>query len=139
MNRITLSGNVRQQVGTKNAAQLRRVKRVPCVLYGGAGTVHFSVDEAALRKVVFTRPLALSCCAGDVAFARTPRCAVSVALPPSEPSASCALAGNARPTTNRRRQMRIMARTPKGPAELLQMDHRCMNSFLARSCSFVSR
>ena len=49
MNRITLSGNVRQQVGTKNAAQLRRVKRVPCVLYGGAGTVHFSVDEAALR------------------------------------------------------------------------------------------
>lgn len=54
MNRITLSGNVRQQVGTKNAAQLRRVKRVPCVLYGGAGTVHFSVDEAALRKVVFT-------------------------------------------------------------------------------------
>ncbi|MFZ1691556.1 MAG: 50S ribosomal protein L25 [Flavobacteriales bacterium] len=54
MNRITLSGNVRQQVGTKDAAQLRRVKRVPCVLYGGTGTVHFSVDEAALRKVVFT-------------------------------------------------------------------------------------
>ncbi|MCB9182531.1 MAG: 50S ribosomal protein L25 [Flavobacteriales bacterium] len=54
MNRIALSGNVREQVGTKDAAQLRRGKRVPCVLYGGQGVVHFSVDEAALRKVVFT-------------------------------------------------------------------------------------
>lgn len=54
MNRIALSGNVRQQVGTKDAAQLRRTKRVPCVLYGGQGVVHFSVDEAALRKIVFT-------------------------------------------------------------------------------------
>ena len=54
MNKVTLSGAVRQQVGTKDAAQLRRGKRVPCVLYGGQGVVHFSVDEAALRKVVFT-------------------------------------------------------------------------------------
>lgn len=54
MNRIELSGNVRQQTGTKSAAQLRRAKRVPCVLYGGTGVTHFSVDEAALRKVVFT-------------------------------------------------------------------------------------
>lgn len=54
MNRIALSGNVREQVGTKGAAQLRRAKRVPCVLYGGQGVVHFSVEEADLRKVVFT-------------------------------------------------------------------------------------
>jgi len=54
MNRIELSGNARQQTGTKSAAQLRRAKRVPCVLYGGTGVTHFSVDEAALRKVVFT-------------------------------------------------------------------------------------
>ncbi len=54
MNKITLSGTVRNATGTKDAAQLRREKRVPCVLYGGEKPVHFSVDEAALRKVVFT-------------------------------------------------------------------------------------
>lgn len=54
MNRIELSGNARQQTGTKSAAQLRRAKRVPCVLYGVTGVTHFSVDEAELRKVVFT-------------------------------------------------------------------------------------
>lgn len=54
MNTIALSGSARQQTGTKYAAQLRRSKRVPCVLYGGTGTVHFSVEESALRKVVFT-------------------------------------------------------------------------------------
>ncbi|HRP00262.1 MAG TPA: 50S ribosomal protein L25 [Flavobacteriales bacterium] len=54
MNTVALSGTLRKAVGTKDAAQLRREKRVPCVLYGGENTVHFSVDEAALRKVVFT-------------------------------------------------------------------------------------
>lgn len=54
MNTIALSGSVREHIGTKNAAQLRRAKRIPCVLYGGSNTVHFSVEEAALRKVVFT-------------------------------------------------------------------------------------
>lgn len=27
---------------------------MPCVLYGGSETIHFSVDEPALRKLVFT-------------------------------------------------------------------------------------
>ncbi|HRH38866.1 MAG TPA: hypothetical protein PK760_11000 [Flavobacteriales bacterium] len=54
MNKVALSGAVRQNLGTKYSAQLRRAKRVPCVLYGGSNTIHFSVDEAALRKVVFT-------------------------------------------------------------------------------------
>jgi large subunit ribosomal protein L25 len=54
MNKVALSGTARKATGTKDAAQLRREKRVPCVLYGGEKTIHFSVDEAALRKVVFT-------------------------------------------------------------------------------------
>lgn len=54
MNKVSLSGTPRTTIGTKGAAQLRREKRVPCVLYGGDATVHFSVEEAALRKVVFT-------------------------------------------------------------------------------------
>lgn len=54
MNKITLTGSSRTQTGTKYAAQLRRKNQVPCVLYGGKETVHFSVDEAALGKAVFT-------------------------------------------------------------------------------------
>jgi len=54
MNKIELTGTPRTSTGTKYAAQLRRAKQVPCVLYGGADTIHFSVDEAALGKVVFT-------------------------------------------------------------------------------------
>ena len=54
MNKVTLSGTVRNATGTKNAAQLRREKRVPCVLYGGDQPVHFSVEESALRPIVFT-------------------------------------------------------------------------------------
>ncbi len=54
MNKVTLSGTVRNATGTKEAAQLRREKRVPCVLYGGDQPVHFSVEESALRNIVFT-------------------------------------------------------------------------------------
>jgi large subunit ribosomal protein L25 len=54
MNTIVLSGTARTPNGTKGAAQLRREKRVPCVLYGGENTVHFSIETAALRKLIFT-------------------------------------------------------------------------------------
>ena len=54
MNKIALTGTTRTNLGTKYAAQLRRTKQVPCVLYGGESTVHFSLDEVALNKVVFT-------------------------------------------------------------------------------------
>ena len=54
MNKVTLSGTVRTATGTKDAAQLRREKRVPCVLYGGDQPVHFSVEESSLRPIVFT-------------------------------------------------------------------------------------
>lgn len=54
MNTIVLSGTSRTPNGTKGAAQLRREKRVPCVLYGGENTIHFSLDAVALRKLIFT-------------------------------------------------------------------------------------
>ena len=57
MNKIALAGTARTQIGTKYAAQLRRNKQVPCVLYGGETPIHFSVDEAALGKLVFTPEL----------------------------------------------------------------------------------
>lgn len=57
MNTIALSGTPRTDLGSKYAAQLRRTKQVPCVLYGGENTLHFSVDGAALKKVIFTPEL----------------------------------------------------------------------------------
>ena len=54
MKKVEITATKRASEGTKGATTLRRAKRVPCVLYGGSGTVHFSVDEAALRKLVFT-------------------------------------------------------------------------------------
>lgn len=54
MNTIALSGTIRTNLGTKYAAQLRRTKQVPCVLYGGENTLHFSVDGAALKKLIIT-------------------------------------------------------------------------------------
>lgn len=57
MNTIALSGTPRTNLGTKYAAQLRRSKQVPCVLYGGENPIHFSVDEVALNKLVFTPEL----------------------------------------------------------------------------------
>ncbi len=54
MKKVELTATKRASEGTKGATAIRRSKRVPCVLYGGSDTVHFSVDEPALRKLVFT-------------------------------------------------------------------------------------
>ncbi len=54
MKKVELIATKRDSNGTTGATAIRRTKRVPCVLYGGSNTVHFSVDEAALRKLVFT-------------------------------------------------------------------------------------
>jgi large subunit ribosomal protein L25 len=54
MKKVELTATARPKTGSTGAAQVRREKRVPCVLYGDSGTVHFSLDEAALRKIVFT-------------------------------------------------------------------------------------
>ncbi|MBK7085473.1 MAG: 50S ribosomal protein L25 [Flavobacteriales bacterium] len=54
MKKVALTGTLREVNGTKNAAQLRRNKQVPCVLYGGGKVVHFAAEEAALSKLVFT-------------------------------------------------------------------------------------
>jgi large subunit ribosomal protein L25 len=54
MKKVELTATKRASEGTKGAVTLRRAKRVPCVLYGGSNTMHFSVDEPSLRKLVFT-------------------------------------------------------------------------------------
>jgi len=52
MKEVSLSGSPRENVGRKDAADLRRSGRIPGVLYGGSQQVHFSVSEIDLTKVV---------------------------------------------------------------------------------------
>lgn len=54
MKKVELTGTARESQGTMGAVRLRRTKRVPCVLYGGKDTVHFSVEEGAINKIVHT-------------------------------------------------------------------------------------
>ena len=54
MKKVTLTGATRANSGSSDANRLRSAGQVPCVLYGGSATRHFTVDEKQLRKVVFT-------------------------------------------------------------------------------------
>ncbi|MBK9287457.1 MAG: hypothetical protein IPN38_07175 [Flavobacteriales bacterium] len=56
MKKVELSGSVRTENGSKGAIQLRREKRVPCVLYGGDRNLSFSLDEAPLEQARFHTP-----------------------------------------------------------------------------------
>jgi large subunit ribosomal protein L25 len=54
MKSISISGSVRQNVGKRDAKELRYEGKVPCVLYGGTEQVHFAVFEADLKHLVYT-------------------------------------------------------------------------------------
>jgi large subunit ribosomal protein L25 len=54
MKSITISGSLRENVGKRDAKELRYQGNVPAVLYGGATQTHFSVSVADLKTVVYT-------------------------------------------------------------------------------------
>ncbi len=54
MKQLSLSGSPRENVGKKDAAALRKQGKVPAVIYGGAGQVHFYLEENEAKKLVFT-------------------------------------------------------------------------------------
>ncbi|TYB76053.1 50S ribosomal protein L25/general stress protein Ctc [Bizionia gelidisalsuginis] len=54
MKSITINGSPRESVGKKVTKALRNAGQVPCVLYGGDKTVHFSAAELAFSKLVYT-------------------------------------------------------------------------------------
>ncbi|WP_027137926.1 50S ribosomal protein L25/general stress protein Ctc [Gaetbulibacter saemankumensis] len=54
MKSITINGSQRESVGKKATKALRNAGQVPCVLYGGDKPVHFSADEIAFSKLVYT-------------------------------------------------------------------------------------
>jgi len=54
MKSIAISGTPRENVGKRDAKELRYQALVPAVLYGGATQTHFSVSAADLKAVVYT-------------------------------------------------------------------------------------
>lgn len=54
MKTFDLKGEVRKDVGKKSTKALRGKELVPCVLYGGEENIHFSVEEKALRNLIYT-------------------------------------------------------------------------------------
>lgn len=49
-----MSGSRRESVGKKDAKSHRRSGKIPCVLYGGAEQIHFTVDETSFHELIFT-------------------------------------------------------------------------------------
>ena len=54
MNTITISCKERTDVGKKSTKALRKEKQIPCVLYGGEGTLHFSTAHNAFKDILKT-------------------------------------------------------------------------------------
>jgi large subunit ribosomal protein L25 len=54
MKTVSISGSPRENVGKKDAQELRRNGRVPCVLYGGKEQVHFHADVKEFKNLIFT-------------------------------------------------------------------------------------
>jgi len=54
MKSITIKGSERESVGKVATKALRNAGAVPCVLYGGDQSVHFSAEEIAFKSLVYT-------------------------------------------------------------------------------------
>ncbi len=58
MKTVSMSGSLRENVGKKDAKALRKQGKVPCVIYGGKEQLHFSVNEADFRHLVYSPEIA---------------------------------------------------------------------------------
>ena len=54
MKSIAISGSLRENVGKRDAKELRYAGKVPAVLYGGKEQIHFAIDAPALKGLVYT-------------------------------------------------------------------------------------
>ncbi len=54
MKTVSMSGSLRENVGKKDAKQLRAQDLIPSVLYGGKEQLHFTLKELELLKIVET-------------------------------------------------------------------------------------
>lgn len=54
MKSIELKGTIRETVGKNSSKVLRANETIPCVLYGGKESVHFSIEESDLKPIIYT-------------------------------------------------------------------------------------
>ena len=54
MKTIQFKAAKREDFGKKGSKAIRRNAHIPCVIYGGGGTVHFSIDEKEVRPLIYT-------------------------------------------------------------------------------------
>ncbi len=54
MKTIEIKGSARSEFGKKTSKQIRREEGVPCTIYGGGDTVHFSVPVKSLKELIYT-------------------------------------------------------------------------------------
>ncbi len=54
MKTFSLTGTLRNDFGKKAAKKFRKESAIPCVLYGGESTTHFSVGKESVRKLIYT-------------------------------------------------------------------------------------
>lgn len=54
MKTIAISGSRRENVGKRDAKELRYAGKVPAVLYGGKEQLHFAVVESDLKHLIYT-------------------------------------------------------------------------------------
>jgi large subunit ribosomal protein L25 len=54
MKSVSIEGTKRSEFGKKGTRQLRSESLVPCVIYGGNETVHFSAPKMSFRTLVYT-------------------------------------------------------------------------------------
>lgn len=54
MKTYDLKGEARQEIGKKATKELRKSDLIPCVLYGGKEITHFTVSNAAVRKLIYS-------------------------------------------------------------------------------------
>ena len=54
MKSVVIKGEARTSLGKKDAHKLRAAEKAPAVLYGVETPIHFAVDFAELRKVIYT-------------------------------------------------------------------------------------
>lgn len=54
MKTLELKGQKRENIGKRGSKDLRIAEMVPCVIYGGAGTVHFSAQLADLKNFIYS-------------------------------------------------------------------------------------
>jgi large subunit ribosomal protein L25 len=54
MKQVTIEGQLRSEFGKKASRHVRAEGKVPCVIYGGSNTVHFTATHKDLKSIVYT-------------------------------------------------------------------------------------